>query len=581
MAPRYRSLASERVRRFSLALVIIIGAGVLAWSLRHRGPAAEPARFAWVATAHQFGPVGYRDPAGAISPDGKWIAYSEGRFLRVRSVDGGPAIDLPAGDAQIRHVSWRADNRTILADGSHAQADWAIYDVVARTRKEFAPGDVVRTFQVRDGAAGDPERVDRDPKRVALQMLVWSPDGQKIAGIVNAIEGQELRIIAADGAPLRSQAIASRISFPAWTPGGEVACIATVDGRSRVTIPCGGRPVRTDPDLDAYGPIAFAPNGQTVYVGMPSDRGTLDLRAVSIDGGRARQLTSFSRDAYAPTVAADGTVLFKVQSYRTVVALVPATGGVVGPLSTFQSETPSWDPSGSAIGITYGSWRRVVDDAHYPDIAQDAGIIGADVAHPAVAPRSVVEASASEDQSLCWSPNGRWLAFHSHKDQSDDIWLRASTGEATARRVTFLGRGAETGWPRWSPDGRWGLFSAASRSTHRTAIYAFGVNQDSGSVTSQAREVAVRGIQGDVTHAEWLPESAEFVAIGKEAPGRHIIITAPREGGDARVVRRFASEHDAPGLAVAPDGRDVAFIAPAADGFFQVFRMPLAGGEPV
>jgi Tol biopolymer transport system component len=29
---------------------------------------------------------------------------------------------------------------------------------------------------------------------------------------------------------------------------------------------------------------------------------------------------------------------------------------------------------------------------------------------------------------------------------------------------------------------------------------------------------------------------------------------------------------------VSPDGRDVAFIAPAPDGYFQVFRMPLSGG---
>ena len=32
---------------------------------------------------------------------------------------------------------------------------------------------------------------------------------------------------------------------------------------------------------------------------------------------------------------------------------------------------------------------------------------------------------------------------------------------------------------------------------------------------------------------------------------------------------------------MSPDGRDVAFIAPAPDGFFQVFRMPIAGGEPI
>ncbi len=69
--------------------------------------------------------------------------------------------------------------------------------------------------------------------------------------------------------------------------------------------------------------------------------------------------------------------------------------------------------------------------------------------------------------------------------------------------------------------------------------------------------------------------------LAKEGPGRHVIYTVSRDGGDARIVHRLESEHDAPGLAVSPDGRDVAFIAPAADGFFQVFRLPLTGGTPV
>ena len=60
-----------------------------------------------------------------------------------------------------------------------------------------------------------------------------------------------------------------------------------------------------------------------------------------------------------------------------------------------------------------------------------------------------------------------------------------------------------------------------------------------------------------------------------------MIATVARDGGDERVVHRFQTEHDSPGLAVSPDGRDVAFIAPASDGFFQVFRMPIAGGVPV
>jgi Tol biopolymer transport system component len=540
-----------------LAAVLTAAAGALAWRMRASDADWPAVRLAWVAEAHQFGPVSYRDPAGAISPDAKWIAYSEGRFLRVRPLNGGPAIDLPPGAAQIRNLSWRPDSRAVLADGYRTQASWALYDIIARTATPFGSD-------------------------AGLRSLTWSPDGKKIAGIVNGSEGQELRIVGGDGSPLESRRL-DAIGFPAWTPNGEVACLATVRGRLRVTIPCGGRAIDTDPDLDAHGPIAFSSDGRAVYVGL-SNGVTLDLFEVAIDSGRARRLTSFSRDTYAPTVAADGTVLFKVQSYRTVVALAPASGGPVLPLTAFQSETPSWDPTGHAIGITYGTWRRVIDDAHYPDIAQDAGIIEVDPAHPASAPTTIVHASPSEDQSLCWSPNGRWIAFHSHREQSDDIWLRPSSRDAAARRITFLGRGAETGWPRWSPDGRWLLFSGASRATHRTAIYAVGIDQESGNLAIEAHEIAIRGFEGEVTHAEWLPDSAHFVAIGKEGPGRHVILSASREGGDAHIVRRFASEHDAPGLAVSPDGHDVAFVAPAADGFFQIFRMPIgstSGSEPV
>ena len=566
----------------SLILLALVAVGIVALVVASRRDASSPPAPAltWVAEAHQFGPVGYRDPAGAISPDGRWIAYSEGRFLRVVPAGGGPSVALPPGEAQIRNLTWSPDSQRILADGFATQSGWALYDRAAGTRQAvWADHDPLRARQ------GDTGTDTTTAKVSDLRQLAWSRNGRFIAGIVNGREGQELWTVSADGTLAQAQRMRSRIAFPAWTPRGEIACIATIDGRPRITSPCGAAVIKTDPDLDVYGPFAFALDGTTVYASLANTSGTLDLWAAPVGGGRARRLTSFSRDTYAPSISADRRVTFKVQSYRTVVALAPAQGGPSEPIATFQSETPSWDPTGRLLGITYGTWRRVVDDARYPDIAQDAGIVAVDQGQPAAQPQSVVHASASEDQALCWSPNGRWVAFHSHKDQSDDIWVReaGAAANATARRISFLGRGAEVGWPRWSPDGRWLLFDGVSRTSHRSAAYIMGVDQETGSVTRPAEEITLRGAgleAVEVSHAEWLPDSAHVAIIGKEGPGRHVIFTVARDGGDAHLVHRFASEHDAPGLGVSPDGRDVAFIAPAPDGFFQVFRLPIAGGPP-
>ncbi len=541
-----------------LVLLLLIAAAALAIRAGGIGR-AEPrdGRLTWVATAHQFGPVSYRDPAGAVSPDGAWIAYSEGRFLRVQPVGGGAVVDFAPGAAQIRTLSWSPDGTRIIADGFATPSDWGVYDRVTRTRAPLFGG------------------------RRDVRQATWSPAGKAIAAIVTERDGPAVWALDERGNGTRLTRAILGISAPAWTARGDVACIAPVNGRPRVTIPCGGPALRLDPDRDAYGPLAFSADGATMYVALANDSGTVDLWAAPIAGGHAVRLSSFERDSYAPSVAADGSVVFKVQSYRTAVAMAPAVGGPTLPLATFQSETPSWDPTGQWLGITYGNWRRVPDDARYPDIAQDAGIIGVKASAPASAPARVVHDSPSEDQSLCWSPNGSWIAFHSHKDQSDDIWLRRAADEREPpRRITFLGRGAETGWPRWSRDGRSILFTATHRETRRTVLFVVAVDQQSGEVTRAAQPVALSGIDADVFHGEWLPDGS-LVAVVKEAAGKHAIVTAPAGGGDAHVVYRFESEHDVPGLGVSPDGRDVAFIAPAADGMFQVFRMPIADGVPV
>jgi Tol biopolymer transport system component len=124
------------------------------------------------------------------------------------------------------------------------------------------------------------------------------------------------------------------------------------------------------------------------------------------------------------------------------------------------------------------------------------------------------------------------------------------------------------------------LLDGASPASGRSSLFVIGVDQESGRITSEMREVSAGSFTGDITHGEWLPDSRTLVAIAKEAPGRHVILSVPAAGSDARVVHRFETEHDFSGLGVSPDGRWIAFVAPAADGFFQIFRIPASGGAP-
>ena len=181
---------------------------------------------------------------------------------------------------------------------------------------------------------------------------------------------------------------------------------------------------------------------------------------------------------------------------------------------------------------------------------------------------------------MAWSPDGKWIAYHTHREMSDDVWLRPADVAQPNKRITFLGRGAEVGWPRWSPDGKTVLLNGARKSDGASVLYTIAVDQETGAVGGEQREVAVQGITGEMGHAEWLPDSASVVALVKEAPGRHAIVTVPAAGGTATVVHRYESEHDFAGLGIAPNGRVVVFVAPAPDGYFQIFMKAMEASTP-
>ena len=543
-----------------ILLTIVVGALVaILWARPAPSTADDPKELSYVTTAHQLGVVGYRDPAGAISPDSRHFAYSEGRFVRVVSIDGGAPITLPPAEGQVRNLAW-ATNDMIVVEDATPDGRWWAHRLTDPIRRGLWVGTSIP---------------NRD-----LRQLAWNAEGTHAAALVFGKEGTDVWRIAIDGSAADHQRVTGRASFPAFTSTGEIACV--VD--ARLAIPCHGAKKTLTPDADVYGPIAFY--GDTAFFASPNTRGMVELWQADLGTGRSTRVSSFARDAYAPSIAADGTVVFKVQSYRTVLAEAPAAGGPTRQLTNFQSETPSYHPTRPLIAFTYGTWRRIVDDAKYPDIAQEIGVIDTTQRTRASRPLEVIAQSDSEDQAMAWSPNGKWIAFHTHREMSDDVWLRPADLSAVAlakvdgkqpdKRITFLGRGAEVGWPRWSPDGTMVLLEGARKSDGRSVLYAIGIDQDTGATTSEMREIRADGFDGEMGHAEWLGNSA-VIAVAKDAPGGHMILTLPLAGGTPKIVHRYATEHDFSGLAVSPDGRAFAYAAPGADGHYQIFRKAIAG----
>jgi Tol biopolymer transport system component len=208
------------------------------------------------------------------------------------------------------------------------------------------------------------------------------------------------------------------------------------------------------------------------------------------------------------------------------------------------------------------------------------GIVSLTAPLPAREPTRIVHASKSEDQSLCWSPNGRWIVFHSHKDQSDDLWIQPADGSAAPVLITHFGRGAETGWPRWSGDGRTIVVDSRRRGERpvRSVIFTIAADQETGK-TQPLVELPLEGFAEDVTHTEWSPDGRSILFQAIQFPGRQGLYRVPREGGRVTRLYVFTSEQRVPGFAVSPDGRAMAIVMPAPDGMMQVYKVSMDGGD--
>jgi len=258
--------------------------------------------------------------------------------------------------------------------------------------------------------------------------------------------------------------------------------------------------------------------------------------------------------------------------------MVDAGGGESTPVTTCLSETPMWDWTGEHLSFTWGDWRRQTDDLYYPDISQHIGYIDLKKALPADKPTVIVRQSSSEDQSMHWSPNGKWIVFHTHLD-GDDIWLKPADGSKPGWPITV--GGSETGWPRWSPDGKWIQYPSYRRQSdgsRKSDLFVIGIDQETGKVNSPATAIDLGTFEYDAQQGEWLGGSDDIVFESASGPGKKSLYKVPRIGGQPQLIHNFDSPQVFSGISASPDGQWITYVAPTPAGWIQVYRIAAKGG---
>ncbi len=430
---------------------------------------------------------------------------------------------------------------------------------------------------------------------------VCSPGGSKVAYVAFAGPGRGLFV--GDDRSYRKYEIAELPTAMTFSPDGLMLYCLTAASNGegalvRVQLHTGEvRTIASRLDLAALGlggPISISADGKLGYLALASDgvpnnelrhKPSSDrwLKIYAIDlvsGARRRVVDSPGRDNTAPAVV-NGSLYWIRTVLRDSIVSLPVGGGEVREIIA-GGELPIWHPNGSLIGYYFGD-NRLSD---FP-LDLDAAAVGVDARGNRKSDPQVIVSGYHEDFSPAWSPDGRWIAFHSHRSRSpvpsyvspgstDDVYLRRAA-DPTAPEIRLTDFGRETGPAFWSPDGR-------------KLLFVSNVQAGSSSV-GKLWVTTVDTLKGAAVKSETLPLSNEIHSVRWAAwspDGKEIVIEDDR-GADKRVMWVVRADGLNPeklldyqgttygGLDWMRDGKTIVFSG-LAEGRLQLYSISRSGG---
>ena len=242
-------------------------------------------------------------------------------------------------------------------------------------------------------------------------------------------------------------------------------------------------------------------------------------------------------------------------------------------------------PEGKRLAFVTGGWR-LADWA----LNLDAGIIDVDAdGKPASTVRPLVT-GFHEDFTPTWSPDGGWIAYHSHRSpmpvptygsagSADDLFLRRPAGKAK-EEIRLTDFGWEVGPGDWSPDGQKLVFTSWEKGGTPGVSFPWIVTIDpaSGKVSRTERLPLPEPIEGE-DEAVWSPTRDEIAVIEKTVGKGRTIWVVSGDGKQPQRLIDFTSTTYG-GIGWTPDGKTIVY-AGLAGTRMQIFAVERSGSIPV
>jgi eukaryotic-like serine/threonine-protein kinase len=489
----------------------------------------------------------------AISPDGKYVVYSEDdnrqQSLWVRQVATGSNVQIvrPASVEYFGLTFSNDSNYIYFVKGEKGDFLWSLYQV---SSLGGTPRKVI-------------ERVD--------SAVTFSPDGRRFAFVRADPERGESALVSVNADGTGEQTVATRknpdffyfegIVRPAWSPDGKIiACPAgssDADGTYHnvigVSVEDGAMKLLTSKRWTSVGQVSWLSGGGGLMIVAGDEDGiSQQLWLLPYPGGEARRITNDLNRYSDVSLTSDGKAVVTVQTNRSS-NIWAAPDGDAGRAKQITSGT-----SDSSLGLSWTPDGKIVYQSDATGKAE-LWVMNADgsdqkqLTHEGSNYRPVV------------SPDGRYIVFHSLREGQANIW-RMDVDGGNLKQLTHSKTNL---FPDVSPDGQWVVY--ASINSGKLALWKVSIEGGASiQLTDATTNLPTISPDGTYVASFYWPESME------ESHGAVILSL---EGG--QVAKRFNILADSTNgfvLRWSPDGRALLHLR---EDLLNVWSQPVDGGEPL